>query len=182
MLQVVRKTLNLVASVPRIVRYGDEFSCGVVMSASIDATVLVRLAKYEGGIIPSRSTLSTPTKDVTQRTVQLLRDQPHEVTFSFWAIDVSDVAVLTITAEITEITNPNDEKAKAAFDGLDLHHLIGVRDGIETNFSVLPTQDPVLVATSMAVVARSEQPTVGFHQRLYCVWCVLLCCVCVWKL
>ena len=80
--QITRNAVSLIASVPRISRVGDAFSCGVTVTAA-DPTFNgeVTLAVTEQGL--ARTSLATKTQIVTGA-------RPTEITFDFEARVLSD--------------------------------------------------------------------------------------------
>ena len=124
--QVVRNALSLVASTPRIVRVGDDFSCGFTLTtadASFSGPVQVTATVNSGGLSLS---------EAGSQTVYMSSGGPQEVIFSFAASALED-AELQFSASAT----------------------VGA-DAFSVALPVKGAQDGVCIATSMAVDGSAD--------------------------
>ena len=119
--QVARRPISLVSSTPRIVRVGDDFSCGFTVTAadpSFRGDVTVTATVVRGGLALS---------EAGSQNVRLSGAGPQEVVFSF-------------TASALENAQLQFSASSAAGN-----------DAFTTDLPVLGAQDGVCVATSMAI-------------------------------
>ena len=121
--QLARQPVSLIPSVPRLSRVGDEFTCGVTVTASdaaFDSDVTLSVNVESGGVI-----LLTPAS----QTVAVDGTRPHEITFGFSAVSL-------------EAANLVFSLAAGASN-----------DALSAEIPVLSAQQPVSIATSMGITA-----------------------------
>jgi Bacterial Alpha-2-macroglobulin MG10 domain/Alpha-2-macroglobulin family len=128
---VVAKPLSTFASVPRFVRVGDEFRCGVTVTSNSDANVQVKLKLLS-------LSESLKANDVNQpQVITVSPRKPEEVTFVFHAVRLDTAASIVVSAERED----------------------GASDSISMKLRVLVPQQEQYVATSMALEAVSRTPS-----------------------
>ena len=130
--QLVRKTLTFQASVPRIARVGDAFSCGATVTASPDlaagSRVVVSVELAGGGT-------AVQLKGSSSQQLRLDPSQTTEIVFEMEAVALGGQKLVARVSE--------EGAASGASSG----------DAIEMEFEVKGAQPEVMVATSRAIRA-----------------------------
>ena len=125
--QLTRQTVSLIPSVPRISRVGDDFLCGVTVTASdptFNSDVTLSVGVTSGGGLALTSPIS--------QTVTMNGLRPREVTFGFSAQSL-EAANLIFTLSAGAAT-----------------------DALAADIPVLSAQQSVYVATSMGITASDS--------------------------
>jgi hypothetical protein len=124
---IARKQLGMVPSVPRLVRYGDKFTAGVVVTLFASAGTSVTISAQP----PANLKL---TGSATSN-VQLTPNSPREVLFSFEAAGYCESCAITFVA--ISATN--------------------VSDGLLTPLPLLAAQQIVYMGTSFSLMGSNAQ-------------------------
>jgi hypothetical protein len=124
--QIARQPVSLIPSVPRISRVGDEFSCGVTVTAAdpnFSESVTLSVSIEAGGIVAASETTKTVAVDGSG---------PQEITFDF-AAESLEPASLVFSLRAGDNS-----------------------DALSADIPVMSAQQSVFVATSMGVTASDS--------------------------
>jgi hypothetical protein len=157
-----RRNVSLVPSLPRVVRPGDHFDCGVSVTGITDSAGpgLPEPGVDIKAILSSEALVSLRQADLDRYGVagatKALSTQmgggPHEIIFPMSAASVSQGGGIG-EAKLT---------FKASLQGSST----SVLDAFETNLSVKAPQSPVLVATSVALTGEGAGKTVQWTEGI----------------
>eukprot|EP01063_Lacrimia_lanifica_P020523 TRINITY_DN27818_c0_g1_i1.p1 TRINITY_DN27818_c0_g1~~TRINITY_DN27818_c0_g1_i1.p1 ORF type:complete len:2130 (+),score=548.45 TRINITY_DN27818_c0_g1_i1:44-6433(+) len=131
---VARRKVSLVPSVPRIARYHDRFTAGVVVTALEPMEIAVAAA-----LTSARPAFTLD--GTTSHTLQLPKDTPTEVLYHFTAVAYNVSGEVTFTVA--------DAATHVSIDGLAVDiPVLGVQDRayVGTSFAIAPPADGAVAA------------------------------------